>query len=193
MATFEQMKKMFEMHEEKNHKRLDQLKKNIEKNVRETLTKEVVKNVVASLAPKIKEEVEREVKKVTEPVKKQLKKTEAEVLELRKTVETLNSKFNDKEDEMARIETEFPALPGTEAGRGERAGRGAGAGRGERAGEGLGDREGGRRQGITPAMQEKERDVRRMFQDANSTLTFSPIYKNDWETQVKTRVKEGIE
>ena len=115
MATFEQIKAMFDKHEEKNNKRLDQLEKNIEKNVRETVTKEVLKNVVANLAPKIKEEVEREVEKVIKPVKKQFEKTEAEVLELRKTVATLNDKFNNMEDERARIEAEVPALPGTEA------------------------------------------------------------------------------
>ena len=139
MATFEQIKAMFEMQEEKNNKTLNQLEKNIEKNVKETMTEEVVKNVVASLAPRITEEFEKEVVNVFEPVKKQFEKRKAEVLELRKTVEILNHKLNNKEDKRARIDTDFPALPGTEAGRGVRSGRGSGAGRGEGAGEGSGD------------------------------------------------------
>ena len=40
MATCEQIKAIFEMQEEKNSKRLDQVKKNIEKIMRETMTEE---------------------------------------------------------------------------------------------------------------------------------------------------------
>ena len=58
--------------------------------------------------------------------------------------------------------------------------------------EGSGDREGKRRQGREPAMKEKDIEVRRMFYEASSTLTFSPIYKDDWEAQVDMMVEEGI-
>ena len=36
-------------------------------------------------------------------------------------------------------------------------------------------------------------EVRRLFFQASSTLTFSPIYKEDWQAQVNNRVEEGIE
>ena len=93
MATFEQIKAMFEMHEKKNDTRLDQLERNIEKKVRETMTEEVVKNVIDSLAPRITKEVEKEVNKVIEPLKKQLEKTESQVFDLKKVLENLNTKL----------------------------------------------------------------------------------------------------
>ena len=193
MATFEQIKEMFEMQEEKTNKRLDKLEKHIKKNVKEALTEEVIKNVVDSLTPTIIKEVEKEVLKVIEPVKRQFDKTESDVSKLKEVVENLTSKITKNDDERARIDREFPALQITEQGTG--AGRGSGAGRGAGGGEGAGGRlgDGGGARRHEPAMSEKEKEVRRMFHEANSTLTFSPIYKNNWETQVKTSVEEGVE
>ena len=66
---------------------------------------------------------------------------------------------------------------------------GAGAGRG--VGEGPGDEVGARRLVPTPARQEKVEEVRKMFFEASLTLMFSPIYKDDWQAQVNTRIEKG--
>ena len=58
-------------------------------------------------------------------------------------------------------------------------------------GEGPGYEVGARRLVSTSARQEEE--VRKMFFEASSTLMFSPIYKDDWQAQVNTRIEKGTE
>ena len=178
MATFEQIQALLARQDEKNIERLDQLVKNIEKNVKESLTEEVVKKVVKSLGPTIMDKVEKEVSKAVEPVMKQQEKTEAELNKIKEVLEKLSDKVNSQEMVKNKIESEAPALQK------EKAGAVWGGGQGGKGAE-SGARE-------TPEIEKKEKgDIERMFSEANSTLTFSPMDEDEWKEIKAKGMEEG--
>ena len=89
---------------------LDEQSDKLERRIVKTMTDKVVEKVVTQL----KGTIEEEVIKATEPVRQNLERNEEILAKLKKDMDALKAKVDNKENESNENETDFPALPRTE-------------------------------------------------------------------------------